>query len=151
MSELTDFELTNLVFVFGTLKSGYRNNKLCLNGAEFLGEAISVDDNYVMQDVGFPTLWQDAEDPQKGRVVGEVYQINSKQLVACDRLEHNGRMYTRETRPFRLPDTTLNESLQNVTAWVYLWNLDRNNEPIEPVDGLLIWDPEGRWKMRRVE
>jgi gamma-glutamylcyclotransferase (GGCT)/AIG2-like uncharacterized protein YtfP len=146
MSKLSDFELTNLIFVFGTLKKDYGNGKRLLGKAEFLGEAISTEGNYIMQDVGFPTLWQTKSQAisLKGRVAGEIYQVSLEQLEACDRLENNGRMYTRTIRSFQLPDKSL-------AAWVYLWNLDRNNEPIEPVDGVLVWDREGRRKMRRVE
>jgi gamma-glutamylcyclotransferase (GGCT)/AIG2-like uncharacterized protein YtfP len=154
MSELTDFELTNLIFVFGTLKKGYRNNERCLRGAEFLGEATSLD-NYIMQDVGFPTLWlasknrPDRVASSKGRVAGEIYRVSLQQFEACDRLEGNGQMYTRELRAFRLPNASRDESLQSVTAWIYLWNLGRYNNPVEPVDGVLVWDREGKRKMMR--
>ena len=131
-----------LVFVFGTLKRGYGNHHHIRN-AKFVGPAISVEDNYVMQDVGFPTLWQDYNAAWRGRVMGEVYEIDNEQLARCDRLEGNGRMYTRVERDFHI----MTRGGKNIKAWVYLWNLDRDNDQIDPVDGVLIWDREQRRKI----
>ena len=140
-----------LLFVYGTLKQGYGNSHH-LKGAQFMGNAISIENNFVMQDVGFPTLWQidlsdktEEEDggvPLFGQVIGEIYQINPRQLASCDRLESNGRMYTRAERQFKITK----RGGMVVTAWVYLWNLDQDNDQIEPVDGTLIWDRGQRRK-----
>lgn len=128
-----------LVFVYGTLKQGYGNNRL-LKTATFLGPAISVENNYQMQDHGFPILWQN--EGSGARVMGEVYRINEEQLTNCDHLEGNGRMYTRAERSFML----LKRGGSVVTAWVYLWNLGHYDDDIEPIEGVLIWDREGRRK-----
>jgi gamma-glutamylcyclotransferase (GGCT)/AIG2-like uncharacterized protein YtfP len=159
-----------LLFVFGTLKKGWRNDHY-LRHAKLIGPAISIDNDYQMQDVGFPTLWQgfdiadcpsgcaknklpypngceamlDAACSRKqncGQVMGEIYKIDQGQLANCDRLEGNGRMYTRAERQFKVAK----RGGRVVVAWVYLWNLDRDHEPVEPVDGVLIWDREGKRK-----
>jgi gamma-glutamylcyclotransferase (GGCT)/AIG2-like uncharacterized protein YtfP len=144
MNELTGLAATSLVFVFGTLKKGYHNHRRFLSAAELLGEAVSTENNYVMQDVGFPTLWQNGKLSKKtGYVAGEIYRVSPELLKACDRLESNGRMYTREEREFRVGSET-----QTTTAWVYLWMLERNNTPIKPVDGVLVWDREGQRKIK---
>lgn len=131
---------TIAVFTYGTLQQGYRNHYY-LRRADFVGPAISVDNNYEMQDIGFPILWQDDSYDPGNQVVGEVYLVNSEQLTGCDRLEGNGRMYTRQERQFKITS-----SGEIVTAWVYLWNLDCDHEPVEPVDGVLIWDRNERRK-----
>ncbi len=146
-------EETALVFVFGTLKRGYGNGERYLSKAEFLGEAISVEGNYIMQDVGFPTLWQTPRITKKaGRVAGEIYRVNPEQLAACDRLENNGRMYTRVERTFAYqnPKQGVNpeKGEGTTTAWVYLWNLERKNRPIPPENGVLVWDRAGQRRMR---
>jgi gamma-glutamylaminecyclotransferase len=143
----SDAELRTIpVYVYGTLKAGYSNHRY-LRRAKFIGPAISVDDNYLMQDVGFPVLWQKSDGydlPElQGQVVGEVYVVNSQQLANCDRLEGNGRMYTRQERQFKITG----RGGEVVTAWVYLWNLDRDHDEIAPVDGLLVWDREGKRKV----
>lgn len=131
----------NLVFVFGTLKRGYTNYERLLKRAKFIGPALSVDNNYIMQDVGFPTLWQQEKiGVLSGRVKGEVFALTDQQLRSCDWLEGNGRMYTREQRLFEV----LGKSGGEVTAWVYLWNLQRDNDPVEPVGGVLVWDQKGK-------
>jgi gamma-glutamylcyclotransferase (GGCT)/AIG2-like uncharacterized protein YtfP len=143
-------EVSEVVFVFGTLKKGYSNHERYLSGAEFMCEAISVADNYVMQDVGFPTLWQSTETTRiigdTGCVAGEIYWVSPEQLEACDRLEGNGQMYTRKQRDFR-PNAAFGLCVET-TAWVYLWNLERTNRPIAPVDGVLVWDRDGSRKIR---
>ena len=119
-----------LLFVYGTLKKGWDNHGR-IRDAKFVGPAISVEDDYQMQDVGFPILWQgfdiadcpsgcgknnlpypngceamfDAACLRKqncGQVMGEVYRITKEQLANCDRLEGNGRMYTRHERQFKV-------------------------------------------------
>lgn len=140
------------LFVYGTLKQGYANNQR-LAEATCLGKAISVDSNYLMQDVGFPVLWDKSTPqmppydtpakggPDPGQVSGEIYVVTPRQLASCDYLEGNGRMYTRQERRFKIGKT-------EVKAWVYLWNLDRTHDWIEPVNGILTWDRGGRRKSR---
>lgn len=132
----------HLVFVFGTLKFGYGNWHRCLRDAKFINYAVSADDDYVMQDVGFPTLWRDAFHPMRGRVAGEIVSVNDEQLARCDRLESNGHMYTRAPQHF----IVTGEYTAVLTAWVYLWNRERNRQPVAPVQGVLVWDRDGQRK-----
>lgn len=135
-------DATTLLFVYGTLKKGYGNN-YHLGNARFMGSAISEDNDYVMQDIGFPILWQDKPEALfTGQVVGEIYQINPKQLASCDHLEANGHMYTRKERTFKITK----RGGMVVTAWVYLWNRDKDHDQVEPVNGVLVWDREQRRK-----
>lgn len=83
--------MSNLVFVYGTLKNGYGNHH-CMKRAsgEFLGES-SVQDlkiyNYCSH---FPAV----AEGEGGRVYGEVYRV--KDMAPLDTLEGYPRLYTRK-------------------------------------------------------
>jgi len=135
------------MFVYGTLKRGYGNNERCLIGAGFLSKAISVESNYIMQEIGFPIIWQEfgprSEKAPTGQVTGELFTVTDKQLAACDRLEGHPRMYKREQREFLCTDRPGG----TVTAWVYLWQgpTDRGSEvsygdEVPLIDGVYTWD-----------
>jgi gamma-glutamylcyclotransferase (GGCT)/AIG2-like uncharacterized protein YtfP len=145
--------LTNkiIVFVYGTLKRGYGNFYRCLDDARFLGKAKSVEDNFVMQDIGFPILWQEDVSPVAGSASGEVFEITQEQLERCDQLEGHPHMYRREERLFKFTEKTAIDPLpgENIKAWVYLWRGKHNGDPIKPVSGALTWDRGGQRKARR--
>lgn len=68
--------MSNLVFVYGSLKSGHWNNCL-LEKAEFLGKAVTKD-RFLMTTVGFPYMIPEnlVDDKTKLKpVVGEVYRV----------------------------------------------------------------------------
>lgn len=80
-------EYRALLFVYGTLKEGERNNKLLKRrGAERLGDAETVED-YVLYHVEgglypYPAAF---ETPKRYRIKGEVYGVED--LSEIDRLE----------------------------------------------------------------
>lgn len=83
------------VFVYGTLKRGYGNNRLLTrDGVIFVGEA-TTEDTFDMMNSGFPVLVfnEDFGLPVKG----EVYDIgdNTDILRSLDALEGEGVMYDR--------------------------------------------------------
>lgn len=83
--------MSNLVFVYGTLKSGYGNHHYMKRaGGEFLGES-SVQDlkiyNYCSH---FPVV----AEGEGGRVYGEVYKV--KDMGPLDALEGYPRFYDRK-------------------------------------------------------
>jgi gamma-glutamylcyclotransferase (GGCT)/AIG2-like uncharacterized protein YtfP len=101
---------TMLVFVYGTLKSGYGNNRL-LEGARKVCDALT-DATYAMYNIGFPFIvpseqeWTEDEKENAGKVVGEVWEIDSEtHLAYLDRLESEGRFYNRVK-------TTVNNGLE---------------------------------------
>lgn len=83
----------HLVFVYGTLKRGYYNNRL-LEGQEFVGEAIT-EPKYRLYDLGsFPGL---VEDNEKGKAIkGEVWRVDEKVIPRLDMLEGTPHLYRRE-------------------------------------------------------
>lgn len=71
------------VFVYGTLKRGYRNHRF-LKAATFVGEAHTLT-SYRMLDGRFPVL-RDA-GPGCMQISGEVYDVDEETLSALDDLE----------------------------------------------------------------
>ena len=86
------------IFVYGSLKRGYRNHRL-LQRSTFLGEAVT-SDRYRMIDVGFPVLL--GPTPDGHHVAGEVYEVDTTTLSALDQLESKGRMYDRVRKYVRM-------------------------------------------------
>lgn len=78
----------HLVFVYGTLKSGYGNNRL-LSTSKLLGED-TLDKHDIYAVAGFPGVI-----PGEGIVQGEVWEITPEVLETLDRLEGHPRMYLR--------------------------------------------------------
>lgn len=104
------------MFVYGTLKRGYGNNARCLAKSKFVGEAVSVGNDYVMASIGPPILWEDPKDNYftRAKARGEIFEVGGDDLARCDRLEGHPYAYKREEREFTVNGET-------VKAWVYLW------------------------------
>ena len=78
------------LFVYGTLKRGYGNNRI-LEGAKFLGEAIS-HSPYLLHNCGFPKAVPSEEGLP---IMGEIFEVSVPQLARCDMLEGHPNWYTR--------------------------------------------------------
>lgn len=71
-----------LVFVYGSLKSGFHNHRL-LKNSKFVGQAVTKE-KYTMYSCGsFPSV---TEEPSYN-ISGEVYEINEQTLKSLDYLE----------------------------------------------------------------
>jgi gamma-glutamylaminecyclotransferase len=126
------------VFVYGTLKRGYGNNRL-LADAQFLSVAWTRR-KFRMLDVGFPVLrpYED-QDYYKASVEGELYECDDRTLEALDRLESEGRMYDR-----KIIEVVVNGSVVRVHAYIGRtehWSY-RNIIPKAPVNGIHNWKRE---------
>ena len=71
------------VFVYGTLKRGFRNHRF-LEKASFVGEAYTVM-HYRMLDGSFPVLRESG--PDRMPISGEVYDVDARTLIKLDDLE----------------------------------------------------------------
>lgn len=108
-----DFDKCDLVFVYGTLKKGYVNNKY-LQFSVFVKED-TTQDLFVLGDVGFPYAFK--EDQVKGiaedylkPVEGEVWQMDSPPTFwLLDRLEGVPTHYDRQ----------LIKTQSDLTCWMY--------------------------------
>ena len=121
---------TALVFVYGSLKRGYWNNRL-LEGALFVGEAHTTK-KYSLVDGGVPMAVPDEEGLP---VMGEVYEIDvSLHLGPLDRLEGHPRFYTREQVGVVLKGEVCN-------AYIYEMQYTyRDGDMCQVVDDKYVWN-----------
>lgn len=94
----------SLVFVYGTLKRGYGNNRL-LERATFVSEGETVAKCRLFNS-GFPVLrprLKKRDGAWNAPVRGEVFEVNDEETMQrLDRLEGEGRMYHRRRKKIRL-------------------------------------------------
>ena len=84
-------ENENLVFVYGTLMSGFGNNALLRNGNATLVQTATIVGE--MYDLGcFPGV----KLRGKNKVKGEVWEVDKPTLERLDRLEGEGVLYKRK-------------------------------------------------------
>lgn len=125
-----------LVFVYGTLKSGYSNHYRCLRDAHFVGQA-TTSHRYTMIDVGFPVLLTEGTGHP---VHGEVYEVNSDTVERLDRLEGKGMMYDRVRKYVRMSNG------KSVRVYYYVgcapyWDDRMGGKPVKPTAGAYDWRP----------
>lgn len=89
------------IFVYGTLKRGFRNHYI-LDGSKFIGEATTMDE-YTMLDLGhFPGCVEE----DFCRIHGEVYEVDGTTLDRLDMLEDCPNLFYKS-----VVNTTLGECL----------------------------------------
>ena len=82
----------HLVFVYGTLKKGYRNHRLLANQM-FIGHATTIN-KYKLYDLGaFPGM---VEVKNGDKVRGELWMVDSHTMRALDYLEGVPLLYQRK-------------------------------------------------------
>lgn len=115
------------ILVYGTLKSGYWNNRL-LEGATYLGEALT-NKKYVMTGNGIPYIHPDESGLP---VKGEVYEIDPKRhLGSLDALEGHPSGYTRTTISASLLSPQDDDVVVNVDVYEML-RRDWGGSPLVP-------------------
>ena len=100
----------NLVFVYGTLKRGFSNNRY-LAGSKFLGTA-RTKEKFALYSDGLPFLIMTESISE---IHGELYQVDDLTLQILDDLEGHPDWYRREQVEICLDDG--NHSVMK--AWVY--------------------------------
>lgn len=129
-----------LVFVYGTLKSGFHNNRLLTsNKAECLGIAWTVDKCRLWAH-GFPMIKVANEDePESGHVMGEVWKVNDYCVADLDRLEDEGGMYRRI-------GLMVQNGAGQVLADTYIWNqpTDGIRKVLPNAEGFINWTGRSR-------
>jgi gamma-glutamylcyclotransferase (GGCT)/AIG2-like uncharacterized protein YtfP len=71
------------VFVYGTLKSGYNNNRILTDGKATLVEENRIIDGYKLYDFGFPV----ARVSEGDRIKGEVWELREGDENTLRRLD----------------------------------------------------------------
>lgn len=99
-------ELLELVFVYGSLKKGFHNNKI-LWSSEYVDSVFTAHGDYRMISFGgFPGVLKNGDS----HIAGESYLVNQLTMLRLDSLESNGSFYQREK--------TLLDS--GDVAWMYI-------------------------------
>ncbi len=122
------------VFVYGTLKRGFYANHF-LSEARFLGEGII--EGYEMYDLGsFPAIVEG-----KGKVKGEVYEVDRKTLNTLDFYEGVPTLYKREMVEVLMANG------QRVKAYAYIFKDKKylkRYPKVEEKGGVYEWEPKTR-------
>ena len=113
-----------LVFVHDQLVHLGAQHKY-IEGAQYLGKAVSVHDSYTLKGHRFPVLLENQNVKlERAKIKGEIYAVTPERMLVLDRLKFNGNMFHREMRSFFLKDqkydTKVGSRHPSVKAWVYL-------------------------------
>ena len=123
-------KLTNLVFVYGTLKKGFGNHRL-LAKAKFIAPAFIMDGK--MLNLGaFPAVIAGDMD-----IEGEIYSVDKDTLASLDRLEGHPTFYERKQ-----VEAYLDDERMPAEAWCYFLSKDSqaHYEKLCPVIAEGIWN-----------
>jgi gamma-glutamylaminecyclotransferase len=113
--------VTHSVFVYGTLKRGFRNHYY-LEDCEFFGAAATVPTCKMIEN-GFPVVMP---DPEGKPLAGEIFTVDDATLARLDQLEREGRSYDRKLIAVTLQLAT-GERLPT-KAFIYVGREDRFGE-----------------------
>ena len=107
------------VFVYGTLKRGYGNNRL-LQSAKFIDSGVTMMPYRILGTGGFPVVLNEKEH----RIAGEVYEIVTKRdLPRLDGLEGYPYMYYRKKVMVELNTTGIKIAAQMYVGTPSHWEL----------------------------
>ncbi|WP_017981095.1 gamma-glutamylcyclotransferase family protein [Methanocaldococcus villosus] len=98
------------IFVYGTLRRGFWNNKL-LKNSKFIGKG-RTKEKYAMYADIIPYV---VEDEKVSHIVGEVYEVDEEILKKIDALEDHPHCYRRKKVPIIL------ENGEEIEAWLYFY------------------------------
>ncbi len=105
------------VFVYGTLMSGYGNNRL-LVGSTFLGKANTWTPYEMISLGGFPAVVQPDVGFAGTQVHGELYEVDANTLQDLDRLEGHPHFYRRRL-------VWIEQGADMHEAWIYMVSGDQ--------------------------
>jgi gamma-glutamylcyclotransferase (GGCT)/AIG2-like uncharacterized protein YtfP len=122
--------MSNLIFVYGTLKSGHVRNSF-LRGQKFIGVAYTEPNYKIYRHGSYPAL---VEDPNGSEIYGELYEVDDNCLIELDKIEGvDVGLFTKKTiklngyHLFSLPvEKNVNQMLFSKSALCYFFlNRDR--------------------------
>ena len=106
----------HMVFVYGTLKRGFSNNRL-LSGSKFLGEA-RTEGKFALYESGIPFV---IEIERVSQISGEVYEVDERTLALLDRLEGHPDWYCRKIVEVTINADACDEADKTIQAWIYFF------------------------------
>ena len=99
----------HLVFVYGSLKDGFHNNRILVQSHLVKADAVTVEARFTMRSlIRYPAVLEGGTH----RVRGEVYEVDPETLKTLDALEGNGFVYQRKLIHV--------EGLKR-KVWMYIW------------------------------
>jgi gamma-glutamylcyclotransferase (GGCT)/AIG2-like uncharacterized protein YtfP len=118
------------VAVYGSLLSGFGNHTYFLEGdATKLSETKTASDEYVMVSLGgFPGVI-DCTSEAKGKILVEIYEVDSETLRRLDGLEGHPNFYERKLLDFE----------DGTTAWMYIYQGSRGGAIEKDSNGDYSW------------
>lgn len=136
--------MTDLVFVYGTLKRGFRANYM-LDTGTFLGEA-ETPPIFRMFGSAFPWLYLATGKDDFGWCVrGEVYEINEPTFRVLDRYEGCPGLYFRQKFTVRPLTSFKGYGEDQVNAWIYFQRPNDQRlasafEVFPNAENVLVWE-----------
>lgn len=123
--------MTHPVFVYGSLKTGFYNHSILMDGnPTLIGPAITLRPFLMEAGAWFPFLIDPTALRRKawlagltGRVVGELYHVDDDTMDRLDDLEGHPDFYRREPVDVRVSTGGV---FYTDTAWIYLLQGDLN-------------------------
>lgn len=123
------------VFVYGSLKAGHKTHEM-IDHCEYLGRGRTIAGDFDLRSPhhnAFPIAFRNGqkETPKEclGKVVGELYVLGPKDMLALDQYENNGTMYRREKvwivcKDQRIPQSKNEHARPTIQAWMYIAEKD---------------------------
>lgn len=108
------------VFVYGTLKKGFRNHS-ALSSSRLVGCGFTAVDRFFLakhSTYAYPIAFFDNNLATRGRIYGEIYRVHPSVIQRLDDLESNELMYKRHLLNFTVASP--GQETQNVHAWTYV-------------------------------
>lgn len=105
------------VFVYGTLKRGFGNNRL-LGGSKFLGKGVT-EDKFALYESGIPFV---IENESVSQISGEVYVVDRETLAHLDRLEGHPNWYCRKMVNILLGSSDDGNAATTIQGWIYFYS-----------------------------
>lgn len=111
------------VFVYGTLKRGFRNFSRYLHTEQFVQAAYVLGDLYTLEDADYPALIN--TDTSKNLCFGELFACDIKTCNALDELEEYDEQNPYASMYYRiqLPVYTM-QNKRYTQAWTYVYNTE---------------------------
>lgn len=147
----------HLTFIDGTLRRQFNEWHKILAEAEYLGDAVSMYEYFVMKRTArTPVLFKHGMFQKNvlRKVLGDVWAVTPNQLMALDHYYHNGELFSREKNVFKLTNQSVpfKNGAQRpvVTAWSYIGNpyywdnvqLSFTGQRKVGKDFAWVWDPQ---------